>query len=244
MKRHSLSILVSLLLHTILLVLLFLSYKYIYPKFSTPKETRVCIKLNCIAPSHTEEVTTPKKVPAVKKTVEKKKIKKEKIEKKKVRAVKKVPVKKTPVTLVFEQKLEPKKKEKVQEKAKAEIVVKPVIVKEKKSISQNTVEILLPQESEKTDEEVYVEENLNLIVQLLQENLYYPRRARKRGVEGDVLVRFKLSKNAEISGLEVLSSKSDILSRGALKTIENIASQLPKPKENLTLSVPISYRLN
>jgi len=241
MKRHSLSILVSLLFHTVLVVLLFLSYKYIYPKFTTQQETRVCIKLNCLSSQKSENISTKKvekqelkpveKVKKVKKIIEKKKIKPE--IKKKVKILKEIPVQKMS-----------EEKEILKEKSKAEIVVKPSIAQAEKEVTQNSVEISLQQESEKTDEELYVEENLNLIVQLLQENLYYPRRARKRGVEGDVLVRFNLSTEAQLSNVEVISSVSDILSRGALQTIENIASELPKPKTNLTLSVPISYRLH
>lgn len=111
----------------------------------------------------------------------------------------------------------------------------------KKSIS-NTVEVSkkIPQQ---TVAEIYVDENLKEIVTLLQENLYYPRRARRRGLEGDVVVKFKLSKNAVVSSIEVVSSQSDILSRGAIKTIENLSTVFPKPKEELVLKVPISYKL-
>ena len=245
MKRHSLSVLVSLLLHTILLAMLFFSYKYLYPILNAPKENIVCINLSCMKSSDNSKIVT-KETPKKEKKVVKKasenipkiqeEVVKKKREKKKTVAVKKAPIKKV-VETIKETKVENKAK------AKAEIVVKPALANKSKSTPQNSVKISLPQKSEQTDEEIYVEENLNLIVQLLQENLYYPRRARKRGVEGDVLVRFKLSKEAEVTNVEVLLSKSDILSRGALRTIENIASKLPKPKENLTLSVPISYRL-
>ena len=239
MKRHSLSVLVSLLLHTILLLILFFSYKYLSPIFNTPKESRVCINLACMKSINnpktvTKEILKKEEKSPIEEKKSLKKVEKKKIEKKRVPKVKKVPIKKVEQT---------PKENKVAPSTKAEIVVKPALANKSKSTPQNSVKISLPQKSEQTDEEIYVEENLNLIVQLLQENLYYPRRARKRGVEGDVLVRFKLSKEAEVSNVEVLSSKSDILSRGALRTIENIASKLPKPKENLTLSVPISYRL-
>jgi len=94
-----------------------------------------------------------------------------------------------------------------------------------------------------TPQEEYVEENLAKIIELLQENLYYPRRARKRGVQGEVVVSFKLSTSAEVSDVKIVSSQSDILSRGAIRTIENLSFKFPKPKENLDLSVPIYYKL-
>jgi protein TonB len=90
----------------------------------------------------------------------------------------------------------------------------------------------------------YVEDNLAKIIELLQENLYYPRRARKRGVEGEVIVKFKLSTTSEVSNIKVLSSNSDILSRGAIRTIENLSFKFPKPSEDLDLKVPIYYKLH
>lgn len=130
--------------------------------------------------------------------------------------------------------------------------VQKSILKETKNMSVHTQDHTVTKEvtSEKTElskvsaEEQYVEENLAEIVALLQENLYYPRRARKRGIQGEVLIRFTLSKNAKISDVKIISSKSEVLSRGAMKTIENIEGKLPKPQEILTFNVPISYLLH
>ncbi len=88
-----------------------------------------------------------------------------------------------------------------------------------------------------------MQEHIAKIIQLLQENLYYPRRARKNGTIGQVTVRFKLSTNAVAHSIEVLSSKSEILSRAAIKTIENLSGEFPKPEEELILHVPINYSL-
>jgi protein TonB len=89
-----------------------------------------------------------------------------------------------------------------------------------------------------------MEKNLEKIVALLKENLYYPRRARKRGVEGEVLVSFRLLKNAEVCDIKVLNSPSDILSRGAIRTLEELSSKFPKPEQELNLKVPIYYKLH
>jgi len=73
--------------------------------------------------------------------------------------------------------------------------------------------------------------------------LYYPRQARKRGIEGEVLVSFYLSVNADISRVKVISAESAILSRAAIETIENLSGKFPAPIENLTLTIPITYSL-
>ena len=128
------------------------------------------------------------------------------------------------------------------EKVEEEVTEK---VSVQKSIKRVKIEPIKQEKKKvKSPEEAYIEEHLAEIVALLQENIYYPRRARKRGIEGKVLIRFTLSKNAEVSEIHVLSSKSDILSRGAIKTIENIEDKLPKPKQKLTFNVPISYSLH
>ena len=90
----------------------------------------------------------------------------------------------------------------------------------------------------------YAQLHINEIATLIKENLYYPRRARKRGIEGEVRVRFTLQEDATITNIEILSSQSEILSRAAKQTLENLSKKLPKPDEVLTLTVPIKYSLD
>ncbi|WP_304546525.1 energy transducer TonB [Sulfurimonas microaerophilic] len=92
-------------------------------------------------------------------------------------------------------------------------------------------------------EDDYISLHLEEIVSLLKENLYYPRRARKQGLEGIVKIKFTLSTNGDISNIEVLNSDYEILSRAARETIENLDKKLPKPDEELTLTIPIDYDL-
>ena len=91
--------------------------------------------------------------------------------------------------------------------------------------------------------EDYIDKHIEKIRQLIKDNLYYPRSARRRRIVGDVVVRFNISKNGETFDIKVLSSSHDILSRAAVKTIENLSGSFPKPKENLVLKIPINYKL-
>ena len=93
-------------------------------------------------------------------------------------------------------------------------------------------------------EKEYIDENIIKIRELIKDNLYYPRSARKRRVTGEVVVKFTISTDSEVHSIEIVSSKSDILSRAAKKTIENLSSEFPKPDEELILHVPISYKLD
>ncbi len=93
-------------------------------------------------------------------------------------------------------------------------------------------------------EDAYVNAHISEIMALLRKNLYYPRMARKRGIEGKVLVRFELLQNGEIQNIEVLESERDILARAAMTTIERLDGKFPFPEETLVLNVPIMYQLN
>ena len=220
MKRHSGSFFVSILVHLLLLVAIFYSYKYISSKLNEQKKEKIiCIKLNCLVQTK-EIVVTPKKVIIPKKLTKKKKPTPKKIIPKVVKKVILLPDMPKPVE---EDKPTPQVEEKLNKIEKKEV--------------------LEVKEPSKTPEQVYIDKNIEKIVQLLQENLYYPRRARKRGIQGEVIVKFILSKNAEVTSCEIVASKKEILSRAAIETIKSLSGKFPKPKEELTLSVPISYSL-
>jgi protein TonB len=234
--------------------LLFLAYKTFYSSKTEEKEKCISLKLHCLV-THTplkkrvlKEQEPPKKVlkkitpppTLVKKEIPKTKAKKREDKRKKIPLVEKV--------------IPPKVKEQIAPLEKVDIKIeKP---EEKKKIEEKIVEderksvvckkVKREEKAKKkplSNEKVYMNENLKKIVALLQENLYYPRRARKRGVQGSVKVRFTLLVDGTIASVKVISSKSDILSRGALRTIENLSGEFPKPKESLTLTLPISYSL-
>ncbi len=95
-----------------------------------------------------------------------------------------------------------------------------------------------------SSEDAYLQEHVNEIMALLKKNLYYPRMARKRGIEGKVLVRFELLENGDIENIAVLEAERDVLARAAVKTIERLDGKFPLPKEPLTLQVPILYQLH
>lgn len=129
-----------------------------------------------------------------------------------------------------------KQKDKPKEKVLLNTTIEKKIRKEKKkSLSKEITKVDFIKQ--------YLDENKDLIVKLLKENLYYPRSAVKRGIIGEVVVKFTLTKDSLVHSLETISSKSDILSRGALKTISNLSGKFPAPKEEITLIVPINYAL-
>ena len=101
-----------------------------------------------------------------------------------------------------------------------------------------------PVQKQKRLEQEYISEHIRKISQLLSENLYYPRSARKRNIQGAVIVKFTLSTSALAYNIEIVSSKNEILSRAAIKTIEDLSGSFPRPSEELVLHVPITYKLS
>ena len=261
MNTHFKSFIFSIVVHSMLLATIFYVYTkastyYEKPKIQKQKEKRICIELGAI-----QEIVTPTQVvkkkkspPSVKKKVEKKipkrKIKK-KIKHKKVKKhFKKVIQKKTVLAKSV------KKPKKIQEipslKFKKDTATNdkklcsddcPMKCK-KETCNCNTKPIKSTKTVQaKSLQQVYLNNHLTEITNLLQENLYYPRRARKRGIEGKVTMRFTLETNAEVSDIKIVASDKDILSRGAIRTLQSLSGKFPKPKEKLILTVPISYHL-
>ena len=56
--------------------------------------------------------------------------------------------------------------------------------------------------------------------------------------------RLRLKDDAwKVYDIKIIKSKSDILSRAAMKTIMDLSGKFPKPQKRLTLHVPIGYEL-
>ena len=182
----------------------------------------------------------------IKKEVKKKPPKKRPLKKKKIpkkRVVRKVViVKKAPKVepKVVEETI-PKVIEKPPEKVPEELIVtphKPVVLS---PTAQKKVEE--PVTPHSTPEEIYVNTHISEIMVLLRKYLYYPRMARKRHIQGKVMVRFELLDNGDIRNITVLKANRDILAKAAVKTIERLEGKFPKPSKTLTLHVPIMYQL-
>ena len=275
MNKHSKSLFVSLLIHSLLLGIVFYLYTTATTYIGRSKEKRVCIKLGTIHQIAAKKSLSVKKeqnqdkklinkiekLKKPQKTIEKKKHPIQKVKtkqkkktplKKKVKVKKKIEKKKEvikkepPQKVVQAKELNIAKKERPDTNAATQEVCsktsdKKAIEKEKTCKNDSPALHTTQKQSAK---DKYVNQHLQEIARLLQENLYYPRRARKRGIEGKVTVRFTLKKSAEVVSIEVISSNNEILSRGAIKTLQNLSGQFPNPDEKLILTVPISYRLN
>ena len=271
MIRHSSSFFLSLLLHIAILAVVFFIYKGVSSIEKPKVEKKICVKLCTLKKE--KKISKPKPKAKIKKIVKSKPIvkkpKKKKLVKLKPKKVKKFKPKPKKIKKKPKPKPKPKKIVKVIKKkpvvveeikeVKPEPKVEPLVytevVKEKyvqpkeeevyDEIKNETEAVEIQNEEQRVEEltDEYIDNHEDEIRQLINDNLYYPRRARKRGVQGDVKVRFTLSRDAKISDIKVISSKSDILTRAAIKTLQNLYGKFPKPSETLIINIPIKYRL-
>ncbi|MBT5935433.1 energy transducer TonB [Sulfurimonas sp.] len=228
MKRHLSSLSIAIIVHIFIMVLLFSSYFYIATSQSKKKEECMCVQLSCFP--EPKEIKNKKKIEKkVQKKIEKKVLKKvvEKVQKKTIQKPREIP------------------KEKIREPKLEKIVAEEILKEEvtEETSSQIIQKVVVPSIIEKSSQKKYIDENLDKIIKLLQENLYYPRSARKRGIVGEVIVQFTLLKDASVKNIIIVSSKREILSRAAQRTIEDLSGKFPKPKEKMILHIPIRYSL-
>lgn len=127
-------------------------------------------------------------------------------------------------------------KETVEKKVKETMVARTNAQKNASAVaSENDLKIAC--------EKQYVQDNIALINALIKQNLYYPRIAKKRGMQGKAMVAFTLNTEGEIIDIKALGGIASILSKAAVKTIQKAAESFPHPKVDLSLQIPIVYKL-
>lgn len=232
MIRQKSSLLISLGIHAALLVTLFFAYKT-YSSIEKKEElNKVCLKLcNVEHNQQPPQQIEPKKIEKIQETIEQKP--------KEIKPF--VASQKVEIT-------EPKTQEveRVKEIAHEELPIVKEVVLEQKVVQKEHFEIQKENPVLKQEElsKEYIEVNTQKIAQLIKDNLSYPISARRKGITGLVVVKFCLSADAKVSDIKVVESNSEILSRAAIKTIEDLSQKFPKPSREISLSIPINYNLN
>jgi periplasmic protein TonB len=233
--RYSNSLVLSLLIHAVLAAAIFISYKAIVAYSHDQEHLCACctttINLNTVKiekPVVKPQKEIPKQEEQVKKTIQKQKVKE-------VPLIK--PEQKVQQKEIIEQKVVLQQEENNETKA----IVQNKVQKEDADTHCETEVVVQKSPEELTDK--YLSLHVSEIVALLKKNFYYPRRARQQGTEGIVKIKFTLSTQAKVSNIEVVESKYEILSDAAVETIQSLEGKLPKPDEELTLTIPINYSL-
>lgn len=116
------------------------------------------------------------------------------------------------------------------------------------STAQNTDQPTSQEETkEKNSEtlrEAYIKEKLMVISSIVKKSISYPSIARRMGWEGKVVLIIHLTKDGNVEKIHVeQSSGYEVLDRNAVDTIRRVSYLFPKPPVDVSVKLPVSYRL-
>ncbi|MCU7834092.1 MAG: TonB family protein [gamma proteobacterium symbiont of Taylorina sp.] len=148
----------------------------------------------------------------------------------------------------------PKKKKKPVPKVKKNKPKPPVKaikpVRKQKTVSQNinptTQKIVKPSPVVSTADPLLIKKTRisyqALLMRHIEVHKYYPRSARKRKIQGKVLVSFSLLKDGQIKNLSI-NGKRSILKKASQKAV-NQALPMPAPPKNIPLPMEVKFHMD
>jgi protein TonB len=90
----------------------------------------------------------------------------------------------------------------------------------------------------------YVSEQYEYIKALIQKSLVYPKRARRMGWTGRVLVSFDILEDGHVAGERIINSSGHaLLDDNVIDTIRNVAP-FPRPPGRAKLEISFTYELH
>lgn len=114
----------------------------------------------------------------------------------------------------------------------------------KAPVAKNNIDSAVNSSKSYTAEDRYVKVNFTYIRDIIQKNIAYPHMARKRGLEGKVVVSFTVCADGEAQDITITESSGfEILDRSAVEAVRK-ASPFPKPPVKAALIIPVVYKLN
>ncbi len=88
---------------------------------------------------------------------------------------------------------------------------------------------------------------MNALYAYLVDNIKYPEKARKKGIEGRVRVKFVIQQDGSVADLKVQKSIDPLLDAEALRVVQNMPHWIPGEQEGKAVKVqfvlPISFSL-
>ncbi|MDY0051855.1 MAG: TonB family protein [Aliarcobacter sp.] len=140
--------------------------------------------------------------------------------------------------------LKPVKEVKKQEIAKKTEIVQDKIVN--KDIQKQKIETTAISQTNSNQvvnhKKAYLDENLVRIRNLINQNIKYPKRARKFSIEGIVTVKFKILENGSVENLIIIDGHK-FLQDATLEAIKEASKNFPKANTSIEIQIPIAYKL-
>lgn len=88
----------------------------------------------------------------------------------------------------------------------------------------------------------FLNKHLAEIRTLINNNIKYPKRARKLRIQGLVTVKFKILKNGKLGEIQIIDGNK-FLRKSTIDAIKNASVNFPKTITDIDIKIPISYKL-
>jgi protein TonB len=150
-------------------------------------------------------------------------------------------IKKVQKKEIVEKKQITKKEIKDSENPKKDSIVKEQIV-QKHIQSEEIVKNQINDLPKVDDKKVYLDKHLAQIRKLINQNIKYPKRARKLSIEGIVVVKFKINENGSIENITILEGHK-FLQNATIEAIQEASKSFPKTNKSIEIQIPIEYKL-
>lgn len=162
--------------------------------------------------------------------------------------------KKIPSLHVKKQKTKEKETELVKKKEVKKVVKKESLTKNKavakleKSTIQEQKQIVQTQKDFFEQEQIALEKYMQYVYKTVNAHKFYPKMAKRMGVEGKCKISFKILSTGEIENVHLVEKSSfSALNKAALQIIQKIGKfeAFPKSisKKMITLEIPLQYQL-
>ncbi|UZD23666.1 energy transducer TonB [Algoriphagus halophytocola] len=100
---------------------------------------------------------------------------------------------------------------------------------------------------EKVDKMPEPKDGMDGLVSYIGDNLIYPEDARKKGVEGVVVVSFVVQKEGDITDVKILRGIGTGCDEEAMRVVQGMPNWIPGEKDgskvNTKMSLPIKFKL-
>lgn len=89
----------------------------------------------------------------------------------------------------------------------------------------------------------------DIIDKKITQNLFYPEKAKRRGIEGEIKIKIEISKDGELISYQIISKKNNlILEEASIQTLQKIFPieelKTKNAEENFSTIITLLYKLN
>lgn len=89
----------------------------------------------------------------------------------------------------------------------------------------------------------------DIIDKKITQNLFYPEKAKRRGIEGEIKIKIEISKDGELISYQIISKKNNlILEEASIQTLQKIFPieelKIKNAEENFSTIITLLYKLN